>query len=392
MKLTKLPFNFIPIALLIFCFSGNIFAQSLKKNLSFTPQLLCIDNNEACAIADINKDGLADVVAGRLWFATPDFVPRPLRAIDVHPPDYAKNNGEHTWDIDGDGWQDVVTTGWGETRILWYKNPGIVDLEKGLPWKEYTLADVGHGDGELGSFVDINADGRPEYIVNSYVKTNPFTIWRLDKDSNNAPIMISTEIGPRNSHGVGFGDINGDGRTDILFDEGWYEQPRQNIWGGNWFWHRDWNLKDGSCPMQIVDLNGDGRNDFIWGRGHDYGLYWFEQGQSIKDATTWTQHLIDSTWSQAHALSWADLDSDGQDELITGKRIKAHSGKDPGSDDPAFIYRYIWNKSLQKFNREEIGKGNIGTGLVIRVADLNNDGRKDIIMAGKTGTYILWQK
>jgi len=390
MKLPKL--SFYPIIMLLFYYNGNIYAQSSTKNISFTPQLLCIDNNEACAIGDINQDGLADVVAGRLWYAAPDFVPRPLRAIDLHPPDYARNNGEHFLDIDGDGWLDVLTTGWGETRILWYKNPGLSDLEKGLPWLPNTLANAGNGNGEIGSLQDINADGRPEYIVNSYVKTNPFIIWKLDQDSNKTPIMTGTEIGPRSSHGVGFGDINGDGRMDILIDEGWYEQPKQDIWKGAWTWHRDWNLPDASCPMLVVDLNEDGRNDIIWGRGHNYGLYWSEQGPPINDSTTWTQHLIDSTWSQAHALTWADLDGDGQDELITGKRIKAHSGKDPGSSDPAFIYRYIWNKTRQEFNRQEIANGKIGTGLVIRVADLNADGQKDIVVAGKMGTYILWQE
>jgi hypothetical protein len=366
--------------------------QTPNIKLSFKPQLLCIDNNEACAIADINQDGLDDVVAGRLWYAAPDFVPRPVRAIALHPPDYARNNGEHIWDVNQDGWPDVVTTGWGETRILWYKNPGKIGLEKGLPWSVHTLADAGHGHGEIGSMKDINADGVPEYIVNSYQKTNPFALWAFDADASGDPIMEAAIIGKQNSHGVGFGDVNNDGRMDILFDDGWYEHPVLGLADTPWTLHRDWQLVGGSCPMQVVDLNHDGRNDIIWGQGHNYGLYWLEQNPPVNDSTTWTSHLIDSSWSQVHVLAWEDLDGDGLKELLAGKRIFAHSGKDPGSDDPAFIYRYIWNPSKNAFRRETIAEGRIGTGLFIRVADLNADDKKDIVIAGKTGTYILWQK
>ena len=385
----KLHIVFILISLFIYVTPAYL--QNPKAQISFTPQLLCIDNNEACAIADINQDGLDDVIAGRLWYAAPDFVPRPVRAIALHPPDYARNNGEHIWDVDQDGWPDVVTTGWGETRILWYKNPGKIGLEKGLPWSVHTLADVGHGHGEIGSMEDIDLDGTPEYIVNSYQRSNPFALWKFGRDKSNDPIMTDAVIGARNSHGVGFGDINGDGRKDILFDDGWYEQPTSGLKSTPWKLHQDWKMIGGSCPMQVVDLNRDGRNDIIWGHGHNYGLYWMEQGAPILDSTTWIPHLIDSSWSQVHVLAWEDLDGNGQKELLAGKRIYAHSGKDPGSADPAFIYRYIWDANTKTFSRETIATGNIGTGLFIRVADLNADRKKDIVIAGKTGTYILWQ-
>ena len=92
-----------------------------------------------------------------------------------------------------------------------------------------------------------------------------------------------------------------------------------------------------------------------------------------------------------HTLAWVDLDNDGQKELLTGKRIKAHSGNDPGSDDPAFIYLYSWNEKLNTFDRQVIADGIVGTGLILRIRDLNGDNKPDIVAAGKAGTYILWQ-
>jgi len=354
-------------------------------------------NNLPCHIIDIQTNLLdfirqLDIIAGRSWYAAPDFAAHPLRTIGNHPPDYAKNNGEHAIDVDEDGWPDVVSTAWGDGKIQWYKNPGKEAMTKRVEWTSNTLADTENPRGEAGLMQDIDGDGQAEYILNSWHKPTPFTIWRLTKDAEGNPIMQETIIGQHNSHGVGFGDINGDDRMDILFDDGWYEQPVTNLWAGNWTLHRDWNLAGASCPMLVVDLNEDGRNDIIWGKGHGYGIFWQEQGSPIGDSTTWIQHVIDTSWSQVHTLTWEDLDGDGQGEVVTGKRILAHSGKDPGSADLAIVFRYVWNKRSQSFMRQGIAQGDIGTGLIIRVADLNGDKRPDIVMAGKTGTYILWQK
>lgn len=381
---------YIFLACFLFLFSAGM-AQESNGKFSFSPQLLFQDNNEACAIADINQDGLLDITAGRLWYAAPDFVGRPLRPIALHGGDYAQNNGEYIWDVDEDGWPDVIATGWDDPNIRWYKNPGKEALSKGLEWKGAALANTKNTRSEAGYMYDLNADGVPEYILNSWDQNMPFSIWSLSSNVFGDPIMQGTLIGKHNSHGVGFGDINGDGKEDVIFDGGWYEQAEKGLEIGNWTLHKDFTIDRGSCPMQIVDVNGDGRNDIIWGRGHGYGLYWMEQGEPKEGATTWTQHIIDESWSQVHAMRWADLDGDGKQELITGKRIFAHSGKDPGSSDTAYLYCYSWNNQSKTFERTELAKGRIGTGLFIQVADLNTDQKPDIVVAGKTGTYILWQ-
>jgi len=139
-------------------------------------------------------------------------------------------------------------------------------------------------------------------------------------------------------------------------------------------------------------LNGDGRLDIIFGRGHDYGLYWWEQLAPSADGTTvWKKHTIDESWSQAHCLAMADLDGDGQDELIAGKCVWAHNTGDPGVNEPPAVYYYSWDKPTSKFTRHTIaaeGEG-ISLGRQFVVTDLNGDGRPDIVAPSKLGLWLL---
>ena len=144
--------------------------------------------------------------------------------------------------------------------------------------------------------------------------------------------------------------------------------------------------------MLIRDMDGDGKNDIIWGVGHGFGLYWWQQEALGTDGkTSWKKHLIDDTFSQPHCLEWADLNGDGKDELITGKRVRAHNGKDPGGKMPPCIFYYTWNKKTLKFKKHIIEKGTVGVGLQIRTGDLNGDGKIDIAVAGKKRNIHLVQ-
>lgn len=203
--------------------------------------------------------------------------------------------------------------------------------------------------------------------------------------------MQKSTLGKKNGHGIGFGDINGDGREDLLFQGGWYERPAKDIFTTEWKYHNDWKLKHASCPMIVTDLNKDGRNDFIWGSGHDYGLFWEEQLMPKDGKTQWKRHEIDKSISQLHALAWVDIDNDGKKDLITGKRYFGHSGRDPGAKDPQVISYYKWDETAKKFSKHHIAD-NVGTGLYIKTGDLDKNGYKDIVVAGKSGTFIIFNK
>ena len=359
-------------------------------SLTFESRLLYTDANEGAALADVDGDGLLDIIAGRNWYSAPDFMPRPLRMFDDWN-GYVESNSDHVFDVNGDGWVDVVAGSFIPTEVYWYENPGTEGLRKGHLWKQHLLADTEASSNEISFMRDLDGDGVPEWIADRWEQGSPVVAWRLTNGDSAQPAMerfVLSETG--NGHGMGFGDVNGDGREDVVLNRGWLEHPEAGTFSQAWAFHEDWDVGHASVPMLVRDLNGDGRSDLIVGQGHDFGLAWWEQLPSDSDgATQWQKHKIDSSFSQAHALHWADLDGDGTDELVTGKRKWAHNGNDPGGNEPAVLYYYTWNPDEQTFTRHTIAEGDVGTGLQIRTGDLNGDGRTDIVVPGKTGTYLL---
>ncbi len=231
------------------------------------------------------------------------------------------------------------------------------------------------GDGQLE--IVPNTPGRP-LVVYKLTAPGEFTAFTLRKEAQ--------------GHGLGFGDVNGDGRGDFVFRNGWLEAP-EDPFGGEWVWHPEFDLGSASVPILVADVNGDGRNDLIVGQAHNYGLDWWEQ-RGEGGRRTWVKHPIDPFNSQYHDLHWADIDGDGACELITGKRYRAHCGKDPGATDDIGVYYFKWTG--ESFAKQVIaygppGKG-AGLGIFSVVTDLNGDGRLDIVAPGKDGLDVFFNE
>jgi hypothetical protein len=373
--------------------------------VTFTVTPLTVDANEGCDIADFDGDGKLDVVAGRNWFHNPDWLPRPVRNID-DVNGYVHSNGDFAYDVNGDGRPDVVAGDFFFTQVYWYENTGADSLLKGFQWPKHELVDTGLGANEIAFFHDLNKDGKPEWICNSWIDKNPLVAWELTTVTETVPPAngkgepkqvtrpsarrhLISEVGQ--SHGFGFGDINQDGREDILTASGWFECPEGNSMENPWKLHADWKTR-WSCPVLVRDLNGDGRNDIVIGNPHDYGLFvWWGKGPDASGKYVFEEETIDKSYSQLHCVHFADLDGDGRDELITGKRVRAHNQNDPGAGEPPIICYYSIDPA-GKFTRHIINEGNVGIGLQIRTADLDGDGDIDIVVPGKEGTQILFNQ
>ncbi|MEK7795005.1 MAG: VCBS repeat-containing protein [Candidatus Hydrogenedentota bacterium] len=358
----------LTICALTIAFVSSADLQFEKRRIADTPY-------EACSVFDVDKDGALDIVSGEYWFSGPTFAER-HKICDVMPSgDYFDDFADYPMDVNRDGYLDIVTGAWFGMKISWRENPGA----KGGEWKVFDVAQVGNV--ERPCFWDVDGDGAIDVVPNT--PNDPQSVLRLKSDGSFVSSIVGRE---KSGHGLGFGDINGDGRGDLVYFDGWLEAP-ENRFGSTWTWHADFNVfPQASVPIIVHDVNADGRNDLIVGNGHGYGLAWWEQADS-----SWTKHDIETDKSQFHDAMLVDLDKDGAPELVTGKRWRAHPEGDPGVDDPVGLYYYEINGGA--FERHILDFGDpashSGTGIYLWVADVDGNSWPDICAPGKEGLDLF---
>jgi len=285
--------------------------------------------------------------------------------------------------VNGDGYVDIVTGGWWGETLQWRENP----QGKAATWKVHDIDRCGNV--ETTRFWDVDGDGQVEAVPNAGGRV---AFYRLVRDAAGKGTGKFTKHVAKPDgcgHGLGFGDVNGDGRGDFIVPAGWIEAPADRI-AGTWAWHPEFNLGGASVPILVHDVNGDGASDLIVGNAHDYGLFWWEQKRE-GEKRTWTKHVIDKERSQYHDLQLVDIDNDGKLELVTGKRYRAHQWNDPGSKDPIGIYYF--NFAGDRWDRVTIDYGpaetSSGAGIYFWVQDIDGNGWKDIVAPGKQGCYLF---
>lgn len=410
-------------------------APTRSPDIPFRSHVIDNGASETAAVADVNNDGRLDIISGENWYEAPrrgaeqPWTKHKFRELD-YTSNYYDNFSDLPVDVDADGYPDLVRVTWFAKKISWWRNPGRVPAQRSRggaaapappesgAWHE---ADIHTGFNiEFAILADIDNDGKANEVV-AQENGTPQAWYEVKNGAWLTHVVSDRSYG----HGIGAGDVNGDGRTDILTPRGWLEAPADPR-AGSWVFHGDWEAINVPLPvagapsapttppaaprllelgfMHVVDVNGDGRNDVIAPAGHNYGVFWFEQGETGR----WTRRTIDSAWSQAHASTLVDLNGDGRKDLVTGKRFMAHNGSDPGEKEPLGVYWYESafapaspNASARQgpsagqarpveWMRHVIDYGGrIGAGMQIPVVDIDADGDLDIVCPGKSGIFLI---
>ncbi len=377
---------------------------------------------EGACFGDFNQDGQQDIAYGPFWFVGPKYLERrEYRAANQTFRLKKSGDAEETiagfegglgnnnaysetflmfaYDFNGDGWADILVYGFPGKEAAWYENPKGRDGH----WQKHTI--LNGLDNESPGFGDVTGDGKPEIVCCSkscigYAEADwqhPDEPWKFHAVSPKGDYQ-------RFTHGLGFGDINGDGRVDLIEKDGWWEQPKSLVSDPLWEKHPA-DFGKGGAQMFAYDVNGDGLNDVITSlEAHGYGLAWFEQ---VRDGgqISFRQHVFVNRepsenrygvkFSQPHALDLLDMDGDGVKDLIVGKRFWAHGpDKDPEPNAPAVLY---WFKIVRLPNGEadfvpHLVDDNSGVGTQVMAGDINGDKLPDIVVGNKKGAFVFIRK
>jgi hypothetical protein len=365
------------------------------------------------AAADFNRDGAMDIVSGPFIYYGPDYT----RSEEIYPAEtfsQASAFPSDAWiqsaaDFTGDGWPDIISTNYGSLGVTLYVNPGANPNRR---WEKFQV--VKEVQSEVAVLADVDGDGKPEIVYMGggqvrYAKpdpANPTGLWIVKNVS---------EKGFGTAHGIGVGDINGDGRMDIVTAYGWWEGPKDPA-NDTWKYHpaafgRFGRGIMGGAEMGVYDVNGDGLPDVVAAlNAHGWGLAWFEQKRDAQGNISFVKHMIadDLTtkaenaggvvFSEPHAAAFADVNGDGIPDFIVGKRYLSHVNTfldpDPFGQPVLYVYKTVRDPKAPGGARfvPELIDNESGAGSNFVAVDLNHDGAVDIVTPTRFGTFIFWGK
>lgn len=372
----------------------NGMAQTAGKDVKFKKYHLWDEfYSETATVADVNKDGKIDILAGARWFEAPDWK---VHDIWKHKKfDYTKGYSDsflnYAMDVNEDGWVDLISFDFPGKEVYWFENPGSQDIL----WKRNLIDSIASNESPM--CVDVDGDGKKDLVFgneklgqmawfSTSVKAKKVTWKRTSISEPNAKGVGMF------SHGLGWGDINGDGIKDVMIIGGWWEAPK-DIKTSPWKFHVA-DLGEPCAQMLTYDFDKDGDNDAVSSSAHAYGVWWYEQSFDKDKNSFFITHTIDSTFSESHSLVLEDVNRDGLPDLITGKRFFAHQGTGPGGLEPAVLY---WFELLKDGKQRPVWVKHLidntsGVGIQFVTKDMNKDGKLDIVIANKNGVFYFEQQ
>ena len=368
--------------------------------------------SEGVAVADVNKDGKMDVLVGECWYEAPTWTAHEMQPLVDHgtgEKNYSRVFACWADDFNGDGYPDLLVIDFPGVPCYWLENP------KGDPKKHWQRHTVWHSAcNETPQYVDLLGTGRRVLVMGTQPKDakpdanlGQMAYFSPRKDDPNAawdlhPISPPTETGQpavpgtnRFSHGLGVGDLNGDGRADVMTPGGWWEQPASPDGKTPWAFH-PLPFGEAVADMLVGDFDGDGKADILCTSAHKFGVWMLKQRPAKGEGHPAFEviPLFGRLASETHAAILTDLDGDGLADVVTGKRWWSHGRSEPGhSWDARLVYLKAVKEKDGFINwTPMLIDADSGVGTQFTVADVDGDGLPDVVSSNKKGVRVVFQR
>lgn len=403
--------------------------QQVASKLTFRKQVIHEKHlAESATIGDFNHDGNADIASGRRWWEGPAFtVEHAFRRgheelVPEEPDDgVADDWADYAYDFNADGWDDIMVVASPDTTEkvggqpiiggegYWYQNPGATASDS---WQEHLISkDIRM---EQRALVDMDQDGYPELLCGSIMAGKTKGFYKADRANAAMPWTFQSVTraydfyGNGWIHAIGAGDVDGDGKLDLLERAGYWSKGAANTYD---FVNVAFTEPEalgtqgnvGGAHMYAYDVDGDGDADVITSlNSHGWGLAWFEQTEKGK----FTKHLIvhkpedaaeygGIAFSQIHALVVEDMDGDGLKDIVTGKGWYVHPPvfNDPDTFGTPVLYVFkLVRDAMGAHYEPHLVDDKTGTGRQFQVGHLDKNGTLDIVIGGKKGLFAFFQE
>ena len=359
------------------------------------------------AIADINGDGQNDIIthswggvrdvaqsfAGVHWFRYPDWT---RFTVDSSSNTAFFGDTVLARDVDGDGDIDIVGVKGNEStfqREVWYENTA----GNGSAWTERTILDTNFSYKETKSMLlaDMDGDGKLDLVTRR--ETRLYVCYQDSKTSwTNAFQTVASR------ENMGLGDLDGDGRTDVILNGYWLRNDgTRNV--GSWVRHNfdaEWYGKSGSWDVNAVkvhggDIDGDGRSDIVVTHSEQagWGLYWYKlTGNFTAGPSAWTRRTIDADVPYAHTLQVHDLNHDGLLDIVTGTNDgEGEKGGPATGTKVKGVYAYINRNNAASWDEVVVSRNHWVYSAI--VGDVGSDGSEDIVSPThwQRGPVVYWK-
>ncbi len=386
------------------CTATQLASSARPREMRFERRVLSNEfYGEGASFADLDRDGVNDIVSGPYWYRGPRFDERrEIYEPKVYDPKgYSDSFFDFARDFDGDGWLDVLVVGFPGKEAAWFENPHVPTQR----WKRHLVHPT--VDNESPWFTDVTGDGVPEIVCNDHGRL----AWIAPGADVREPWVvhaITAELGYGNfTHGLGVGDVDGDGRADVLTKDGWWKQPASLAGDPVWEAHPFAFAQAGGAQMLVFDVDGDGDNDVVTSlAAHGFGLTWYEHVRR-EGAVDFVAHpILGKTpeenahrvcFAELHALALCDMNGDGLPDVVTGKRFWSHGQHgDPEAGNPAVLYWFELARAPDSKGRVDWIPHRIdddsGVGTQVVAGDIDGDKRPDVVIGNKLGTFVFLQR